>query len=207
MSNTQHLVELADKLYERISRRPRSLVACGAGLGVALSVAVTAGRLPTASRHTPSGSSSAAATTAPTAVATAPAAVGQAASAEPLAVVGAYNAASIAAAATGDVSLVLPFFADGSREPEAIDAEFARRAARGEQHRSSLVRWGVAEQQIFESSASIVTQEVWDDQIFRDGERIDSRYGTIMRIRYSLERAAPSAPWRIQTIHSTVVVP
>ena len=195
MLTGKQITERLDQLYEHIAHRPRSVIAAGAGLGVTLALAVTLPRLPAAApAQSPAASPSAA-----------PLQSGGAL--EPLAVVGAYNAASIAAAATGDASLVLPFFTADSREPDAIRAEFARRAAHDEQHQSSLVRWGVAEQRIRGSSASIVTQEVWDDQVFRGGERVDSRRGTIVRIRYSLSRTSVAAPWRIQTIKSTTVVP
>jgi len=195
MLATRHVTEQLERLYMYAAHRPRSVIAAGVGLGIALVVAVTAGQLPSAALAKPVAAG-------PTAVP-----VGPSVERDPLAVVAAYNAASIAAAASGDVSLVLQFFAAGSSEPQVIHAEFARRAARGEQHRSSLVRWGVAEQHIQGSSASIVTQEVWDDEIFRNGERVDTRRGTIVRIRYSLSRTSAAEQWRIHTIDSTTVMP
>lgn len=195
MPTPHYATERLDAVYAQAARRPRTLIAAGAGLGLALAFGVTAGK------------------TSVPALVTARATAGSVASArpmqehEPLAVVGAYNAASIAAAASGDAAPVLAFFADDSGEPDAIRVEFARRADNHERHRSTLVRWGVAEQAVRGNSALIETQEVWDDQVFRDGERVDSRRGTTMRIRYRLSRTGASAPWRIQAIDSSTVIP
>ena len=125
---------------------------------------------------------------------------------EPLAVVGAYNQASIAAALLGRADVIAPYLAsDGAAWTEVL-AEFARRATRAETHEPTLTRWGVLREEITGDTAKIETQEQWDDITRVGGHIVSSRRGVLTQNTYELRRAATGGRWQISTVTSVSVI-
>lgn len=126
---------------------------------------------------------------------------------QPLDVVAAYVQASILAGWQGDATLLQPYVLPDSAVWQAIRDEYARRARVGERHQATLVRWGLVGQTQGATFATLETQEVWDDLVWQGTRLVAQRHGVILRVRYELRRTAPDAPWRIEHVASTTVVP
>ena len=105
---------------------------------------------------------------------------------QPLAVIAAYNAASIAAGTSGDRTLMDPYLLVESPVRQEIATEYARRERLSERHHAQLVRWGVVDHEEADGHARIVTQEVWDDVIVVAGSIVDERRGSLSRVTYDL---------------------
>lgn len=127
--------------------------------------------------------------------------------ASPLALVTAYTAASITAAQTGQVGLLAPYLVPDSALWARIAAEYARRAAAGETHQPTLVRWGVVEQRATATHATVELQEQWDAVRLRPGQPAVTRTGIVQRVRYALQRAAATERWQIAAIEVQVILP
>ncbi len=127
--------------------------------------------------------------------------------ASPLDLISAYNAASITVGETGQAAVMQPFLTSDGAAWQAVQHEFARRAARAEIHRPRLVRWGVVEQSATATEATVETQEVWDDETLVAGVLVDARRGLIQRVRYHLLRPDSTQPWLIDTIDSQIILP
>ncbi|MEN9933895.1 MAG: hypothetical protein RLZZ387_474, partial [Chloroflexota bacterium] len=84
-------------------------------------------------------------------------------------------------------------------------AEFARRAQRGETSDAALVRWGVLRSVVDGDTALIETQEQWDVITSVGPSVVSSRRGVLVRNRYQLRRAAPGT-WQIATVETTPVI-
>jgi len=143
----------------------------------------------------------------PSVASVAPADVLGASAGQPIAVIAAYNAASIAAGVNGDHTMMHAYLAERSTVRTDIATEYARRARHNERHHASMVRWGVVDREQTERRARIVTQEVWDDVVVVAGSVVDERRGSLSRVTYDLVRHTTTEPWRIVAIKSEVIVP
>lgn len=129
-----------------------------------------------------------------------------AAQSEPLAVVAAYNQASITAALLGRADGMAPYLASDGTAWAEVQAEYQRRAARGETHAPTLTRWGVLHVAVTHDTAQVETQEQWDDITSVGGAVISSRRGILTHNTYELRRVAPNGRWQITTVTSVSVI-
>ncbi len=188
-----------DRLLSILLRRPRATQLLGVALGVVLvALALRPLVLP-----------------GPVPVAAAPVEVSPAAGtqiepasddAAALTVVAAYNQASITAAVLSTTEPMTALLSpDGSAWAE-VQAEYARRAARGETHNPALTRWGVLAISVQGKTATVETQEQWDDITSLGGAVIASRRGILTRNVYTLQRSAAGARWQIAAVTSTTLI-
>src|SRR5437868_2097384 len=133
-------VRSVDRLLERLLCRPRRLMVVVVLIGLLL-IGLDLERLLWASP------ASRAPATAPALVANSVAATapppGVSVEQEVLAVVASSNQASITAAVLGKVEPMAPYLAPEGSAWAAVQAEYRRRASRGETHDPALTRWGV----------------------------------------------------------------
>ena len=109
-----------------------------------------------------------------------------------VAVVAAYNQASITAALLGRADVMAPYLAPDGTAWKEVQAEYQRRATRAETHEPTLTRWGALREEIAGDTARVETQEQWDDITSVGGEVISSRRGprlSAMRPRNGPESA------------------
>lgn len=125
---------------------------------------------------------------------------------EILAVVAAYNQASITAAALGRVDVMAPYLAPDGPAWADVQAEYARRATRGETHEPTLTRWGVLHADVTGTTARIETQEQWDDVASVGGEVLSSQRGMLTQNTYTLRRNTTNGRWQITTVTSITVI-
>jgi hypothetical protein len=123
-----------------------------------------------------------------------------------LAVVAAYNQASITAAVLGRVDTMLPFLAPDGQTWAEIQAEYQRRAARGEAHEPALIRWGVLRIAVAGESATLETQEQWDDITSVGGHIVASRRGILTRNTYTLRHFPSTGSWLITDVATTTLI-
>jgi hypothetical protein len=123
---------------------------------------------------------------------------------EVLAVLAAYNQASIVAGAYGSIEPLIPFLATDGPALRAARAEFARRTLGDERSEASLVRWGVLQITVDGEQAQVETQEQWDVITSAHGEVLRSRRGVLSRNLYALRRSP--AGWRIVSVTTTPIV-
>ena len=123
-----------------------------------------------------------------------------------VAVITAYNQASITAAVLGRPDVMAPYLAPDGRAWADVQAEYARRSTRGETHDPTLTRWGVLRMEIADDTVTIETQEQWDDIASVGGAVISSRRGILTRNVYHLRRAPAIGRWLITTIVSTPMI-
>lgn len=125
---------------------------------------------------------------------------------DPLAVVAAYNQASITAALLGHADAMALYLAPDGAAWTEVQAEYARRATRGETHEPTLTRWGVLREEITGDSARVETREQWDDITSVGGAVISSRRGILIHNTYELRRATTSERWQISMVTSMSVI-
>ncbi len=123
-----------------------------------------------------------------------------------VAVVAAYNQASITAALLGRADIMAPYLAPDGAAWTEVQAEFARRATRAETHEPTLTRWGVLREEITGDTARVETQEQWDDITRVGGQVMSSRRGVLTQNTYELRRAATAGRWQISTVTSVSVI-
>jgi hypothetical protein len=123
-----------------------------------------------------------------------------------LAVVAAYNQASITAAVLGRVDTMLPFLAPDGRTWPEVQVEYQRRAARGEAHEPALTRWGVLRIAVAGDTATVETQEQWDDITSVSGQVVTSRRGILIRNTYTLRHAPRTDRWLISDVVTTTLI-
>ena len=123
-----------------------------------------------------------------------------------VAAITAYNQASITAAVLGRADVMAPYLAPDGQAWADVQAEYGRRSTRGETHDPTLTRWGVLRVEIAGDTATIETQEQWDDIASVGGAVISSRRGILMRNQYQLRRAPALGGWLITTIVSTPMI-
>jgi hypothetical protein len=190
---------LFDRALAALLRWPRAL----AGVVIVLGLAVTAGStLPLWTGASNEHASGTPATSVPTGE---PVPEEAAAQQQVLAVVAAYNQASINAGLLGRVELLEPYLArDGEAWREA-QAEYERRQQRGETSDASLVRWGVLRLEIQGDIATLETQEQWDVLTSMGPTVISSQRGVLVRNHYELQRTEADA-WQIVGVETTPVI-
>jgi hypothetical protein len=123
-----------------------------------------------------------------------------------LSVVAAYNQASIAAAVLGRADSMAAYLAVDGATWSLVQAEYARRATRGETHEPALTRWGVLRLAVEGNSATVETQEQWDDMTSIGGQVISSRRGILTRNTYTLRRAPDPTRWLITDVATTTII-
>jgi hypothetical protein len=123
-----------------------------------------------------------------------------------VAVVAAYNQASITGALLGRADVMAPYLAPDGTAWAEVQAEYQRRATRVETHEATLTRWGVLQVTITDDTARVETQEQWDDITSVGGQVISSRRGILTHNTYELRRAATSGRWQITTVTSVSVI-
>jgi hypothetical protein len=123
-----------------------------------------------------------------------------------VAVVAAYNQASITAALLGRADVMAPYLAPDGTAWTEVQAEYQRRAARAETHEPTLTRWGVLQVVATDDTARVETQEQWDDITSVGGEVLSSRRGIMTHNSYELRRAATGGRWQITTVTSVSVI-
>jgi len=197
-----------DRMLGWLLDRPRAVQFAGILIGIVL-VALALRPLiwPVDRPTTPAASSSGAApVSAPVTVPLAQSAANSSED-EVVHVVAAYNQASIAAAALGRPDPMAPYLApDGSSTWAEIQAEYQRRARRGESHEPALTRWGVLRIAVHADSATVETQEQWDDVTSIGGQVIGSRRGILTRNTYTLRRAVAPPRWLITDVATTAII-
>ncbi|SRR5258706_9776821 len=125
---------------------------------------------------------------------------------EVLNVIAAYNQASITAAVLGRPDPMAPYLApDGSTWAE-VQAEYQRRATRGETHDPALSRWGVLQIVVDADIATVETQEQWDDMMSIGGQVVSSRRGMLTRNTYTLRRSPSLNRWLITDVATTTLI-
>jgi hypothetical protein len=125
---------------------------------------------------------------------------------EVLNVVAAYNQASIAAAVLGRLDPMAPYLAPDGKTWDEVQAEYQRRATRGETHDPALTRWGVLRIAVDSDIATIETQEQWDDVVSVGGQVVSSRRGILTHNTYTLRRSPSSNRWLITDVATTTLV-
>lgn len=124
---------------------------------------------------------------------------------EVIAVVTAYNQASITAGVLGEPAHMVPYLAPEGAAWHQVDVEYQRREGRGETTDAALNRWGVLRIEVQRDTALVETQEQWDVVTSVGGEVISSRRGVLSRNSYQLRRSA-SGQWLIVAIETTLLV-
>lgn len=123
-------------------------------------------------------------------------------------VIAAYNQASITAAVIGRMDPMTPYLAPDSPAWVRVQTAYQQRAARRETHTPTLTRWGVLRSTVNTTTATLETQEAWDDVLRISGQVRSSRRGMVLHTTYTLQRtAAIGMGWRVTDVTSTVVVP
>jgi hypothetical protein len=196
-------VPLVDRALAWVLRQPRVVVGLSAAFGLALTLTSL---LPLLSSHhslerTPRNTSSSAVS----ATVRASGDEGERAERDVLAIVAAFNQASISAGLRGQPELLAPYLASDGTAWGEVQAEYARRQGRGETSEASLVRWGVLHIVIQGDRAMVETQEQWDVIASVGPTVVSSRRGVLVRNRYEL-RHTPTAPWQIVAVETTPVI-
>jgi hypothetical protein len=195
-------LDMIDRLVRRLLAHPRILQAIGGMLGL---VMVALALRPLILTQAVSLRSIVATTTAPPARGSPPA-LDTPAQQAVIAVVTAYNQASIAAAVLNRPDALAPYLAPAGSAWADVQAEYQRRKGMGEAHEPTLTRWGVLGVAIDRDSATIETQELWDDRTTIDGLLISSQRGMLTRNTYALRAAPDTGRWLITTITTTTVI-
>jgi hypothetical protein len=197
---------LVDRALGYLLARPRALQFAGLAVGLAI-VALTVRPLiwPGASYEAPT--SATAVERAPVPALPMPASVASGErDADVLRVVAAYNQASITAAVLGRADMLAPYLAPDGQTWAEVQAEYQRRAARGEAHEATLTRWGVLRIAVAGDTATVETQEQWDDITSVGGQVVASRRGILMRNTYTLRHAPSMGSWLITDVATTTLI-
>ena len=194
-----------DQLLSRVLEHPRTLQFAGILLGMVM-IGLTMHPLvwPTASEHTPASG---------TAMQHAGAEVLPALSdqsspgdADVLNVIAAYNQASITAAVLGRADPMAPYLAPEGTTWAEVQVEYVRRATRGEAHDPTLTRWGVLRITMDGDTATVETQEQWDDLTSVGGQIVSSKRGILTRNTYTLRRSPSMGRWLITHVETTTIL-
>ena len=187
-----------DHLFGRLLAHPRMLQVASILLGIAVVGLTLRPLLSLGAGHTP--------TRAPAVATTTPSAQPGTPEQDTIALVAAYNQASIAAAVLGRADALAPYLTPDGRAWAEAQAEYQRRAARGESHEPALTRWGVLRATVEDGSATVETQEQWDDRVSIDGQIVSSRRGIVTRNVYTLRRAPDTGGWLIAAVATDMVI-
>ena len=195
-----------DRMLGWLLDRPRAVQFAGILIGIVL-VALALRPLiwPVDRPTTPAASSSGAApVSAPVTVPLAQSAANSSED-EVVHVVAAYNQASIAAAVLGRSDPMAPYLAPDGKTWTEVQTEYQRRAMRGETHDPALTRWGVLHMVADGDTATIETQEQWDDMISVGGQVVSSQRGILTRNSYTLRRSPSLNRWLITDVATTTL--
>jgi hypothetical protein len=198
---------LLDRALGGLLVRPRALQLAGLVVGLAI-VALTVRPLiwPSAPHAVPMNTTAVALAPVPAlATPAAPLATGERDRAV-LNAVAAYNQASITAAMLGRVDMLAPYLAPDGQAWAEVQAEYQRRAARGEAHEPALTRWGVMRIAVADDTATVETQEQWDDITTVGGQVAASRRGILTRNTYTLRRSQSMGSWLITDVVTTTLI-
>jgi hypothetical protein len=194
-----------DQLLSRVLEHPRVLQFAGILVGMVM-ISLTMHPLfwPTAPEHT--SASSTASQRAGAEALPAPSDQPSPGDADVLNVVAAYNQASITAAVLGRADPMAPYLAPDGRTWAEVQAEYARRATRGEAHDPALTRWGVLRIAVDGDTATVETQEQWDDLTTVGGQVVSSKRGIMTRNTYTLRRSPGMGRWLITHVETTTIL-
>jgi hypothetical protein len=119
-----------------------------------------------------------------------------------LAVVAAYNAADAKVAATLSLDPLKPSVDETGPLWERRSQALAKRKQTNATHTTRLLRWAVGAIVVDAAgtSATITTQETWEDQSENEGIRTAT-----IRVSYTLRRANPQAAWKIEDATTTLL--
>lgn len=119
-----------------------------------------------------------------------------------LAVVAAYNAAEAEVAQTLAITPIMPLLEPNAPLAQRRAQELTLRQRTHATHATRLLRWAIGAITIdpARTTATVTTQETWDDQI---GSQL-SRTATV-RVVYTLRRADIQSAWRIADAQSTLL--
>jgi hypothetical protein len=196
---------ILDRLLSHVLEHPRALQFAGILVGMAM-VSLTLHPLiwPTAPEQTPVSSTArqhAGAEALP-----APSDLPSPGDADVLNVVAAYNQASITAAVLGRADPMAPYLAPDGTTWAEVQVEYARRATRGEAHDPALTRWGVLRIAVDGDTATVETQEQWDDLTSVGGQIVSSKRGILTRNTYTLRRSPGMGRWLITHVETTTIL-
>jgi hypothetical protein len=198
---------LLNQALGRALEQPRALQIAGIVVGIAIIVLTMRPLIwPTSSQQMPANGTAPQHAVAPAPPATAGQSAPENDDADVLNVVAAYNQASIAAAIVGRADVMAPYLAPDGAAWAAVQAEYRRRATRGETHDPALTRWGVLRIMIDGDSATVETQEQWDDVTSIDGQVVSSKRGILTRNAYALRRAPHLNRWLITDVATTTII-
>jgi hypothetical protein len=198
-------LSMVDRALGRLLAHPRLLQAIGVALGVlmvafAFRPLIIPSSRPGATEAQPIASS-AALDAAGLTTATAPSD-----EAVVLELVMAYNQASIRAAVLNTPDPMAGYLAlDGAAWIE-VQAEYQRRTASSETHEPALTRCGLLRLTFNGDTATVDTQEQWDDITRISGVVVASKRGTLTHNTYELRRSSDTGDWRITTVTSTTLI-
>ena len=194
-----------DRLLNRVLEHPRALQFAGILVGMVM-ISLTLHPLiwPTAPEHT--SASSTASQRAGAEALPAPSDLPSPGDADVLNVVAAYNQASITAAVLGRADPMAPYLAPDGTTWAEVQAEYARRATRGEAHDPALTRWGVMRIAVDGDTATVETQEQWDDLTSVGGQVVSSKRGILTRNTYTLRHAQSMGSWLITDVATTTLI-
>jgi hypothetical protein len=119
-----------------------------------------------------------------------------------LSVVAAYNAAEAEIGQTLSLDPILPLLVPDGPLAQRRAQEIAQRRQANATHATRLLRWAVGAVSVDAAgtTATLITQETWEDQI---GAQLP-RTATV-RVAYTLRRADAQSAWRIVDAQSTVL--
>jgi hypothetical protein len=119
-----------------------------------------------------------------------------------LAVVAAYNAADAEVAATLSLDPLKPYVDETGPLWGQCSQALAKRKETNATHTTRLLRWAVGAIVVDAAgtSATITTQETWEDQSKREGIR-----SATIRVSYTLRRTNPQAAWKIYEATTTLL--
>jgi hypothetical protein len=106
----------------------------------------------------------------------------------------------------GRVDVLAPYLAPDSQTWAEIQAEYQRRAARGEAHEPALTRWGVLRIAVAGDTATVETQEQWDVITSVGGHIVASRRGILTRNTYTLRHFPSTGSWLITDVATTTLI-
>jgi hypothetical protein len=118
----------------------------------------------------------------------------------------AYNQASIRAAVLNTPNPMAGYLAPDGAAWSEVQTEYQRRVASSETHEPALTRWGVLRLTLDGDTATVETQEHWDDITRISGIVVASKRGILTHNTYELRRAPDTSDWRITTVTSTTLI-
>jgi hypothetical protein len=104
-----------------------------------------------------------------------------------------YHAAETEAAARLSIAPLVPYIDPTSSFAAARAEQLAARRARQAPHQSTLVQWTIGAIKVESATATVVTQETWQN---REAGAVAAQYATV-QMTYTLRRDSATGSWRI----------